>query len=58
MKDAEVPFFARFLEVQEYPAVNSDVKAGRPPGGGTLPDADQMHTMKYPSDGDDDPPSI
>lgn len=57
MKEAEVPFFARFLEAQEYPQVSTDVKAG-PGGGGTRPDRDEVHTMKYPSDGDDDPPTI
>ena len=36
------PFFVRFLEQQEVLAVQTDVKAGRPP-----------QTMKYPSDGDE-----
>ena len=35
----EQPFFARFLEGQDFPNVKSNVKAGR--------------TLKYPSDGDD-----
>jgi hypothetical protein len=67
MKDVHVPFFARFLEGQDYPQIASDVKAG--PGGGngggggggggsTRPDSDQAVTLKYPSDGDDDPPAI
>ncbi len=58
MNEARTPFFARFLESQDYPSIESDVKAGpKPPGGGgTTPDLDQVVTMKYPSDGDDDPP--
>ena len=66
MTDSSIPFFARFLEGQDYPELESDVRAG--PGGGnggggggggtTRPDLDQVHTMKYPSDGDDDPPTI
>jgi hypothetical protein len=51
--DEQVPFFARFLESQEYPEVETDVKAGKPPGGGTSPTLDLNHTMKYPSDGDE-----
>lgn len=37
------PFFARFLEGQEFPKVKSNVKAGK----GKPP-----HTLKYPSDDD------
>ena len=51
MKDQPIPFFARFLEAQDYPTVESDVKAG--PGGGTTPHQDHFHTMKYPSDDDE-----
>jgi hypothetical protein len=52
--DEQVPFFARFLESQDYLEVESDVKAGiKPPGGGTSPTLDLNHTMKYPSDGDE-----
>jgi hypothetical protein len=62
MKEGQIPFFARFLEGQDYPQVESDVKAGpgggHGGGGGTSPDLDNVTTMKYPSDGDDDPPSI
>ena len=36
------PFFERYLERQDLPAVRTDVRAGKP---------DQ--TMKYPSDGDE-----
>jgi len=50
----ETPFFARFLESQDYPSVESGVKAGHG-GGGTTPDTDQVHTMKYPSDDDENP---
>lgn len=56
---AAVPFFARYLEGQDYPEVQSDVKAGR--GQVTLKapsDIDEAVTMKYPSDGDDNPPPI
>lgn len=38
----EQPFFARFLEGQEFPNVKTNIQAGRPPT-----------TDKYPSDGDD-----
>jgi len=54
MKEAEkeLPFFARFLEGQEFPHVKTNVKAG-----GTLKfpsDLDEGdHTMKYPSDDDE-----
>jgi len=44
----ETPFFARFLETQEdYPAVETDVKAGPGHGGGGGP---PHITLKYPSD--------
>lgn len=45
MEKNEVPFFARFLEDQEFPRVTSEIKAG--PG---FP----FETMKYPSDNDED----
>ncbi|HYP29317.1 MAG TPA: microviridin/marinostatin family tricyclic proteinase inhibitor [Blastocatellia bacterium] len=41
----EQPFFARFLEGQEFPNVKTSIKAG--PGN---------VTDKYPSDNDDNPP--
>jgi len=42
----DTPFFAQFLEGQEFPEVKTDVKAGpRPP----------IVTMKWPSDDDEDP---
>lgn len=46
----KVPFFARFVETQQFPQVKTDVKAGpRPPGKGP-----PFHTLKYPSDDDED----
>ena len=58
--DSQVPFFTRFLEGQDYPQVETDVKAGpRPWATSKTPtDLDDVVTMKYPSDGDDNPPSI
>jgi len=51
MKDTtKRPFFARFLEGQKFPRVKTDLKAGRP----TKPEFDLAHTMKYPSDDDED----
>lgn len=47
------PFFARFLEGQDYPEVKSDVRAGKPPSGPTKPEFDIAYTMKYPSDDDE-----
>ena len=47
----EVPFFARYLEGQEFPEVKTNVKAGA-----TLKypsDLDEEHTLKYPSDRDE-----
>ena len=67
MKEGQIPFFALFLEGQDYPQVASDVKAGPGGGnggggggggGGTNPVNDVATTMKYPSDGDDDPPTV
>lgn len=57
MNEGTMPFFARFLEAQDYPTVESDVKAGPFGGGGSAPAIDHVHTMKYPSD-DDENPSI
>ncbi|PYP86367.1 MAG: hypothetical protein DMF61_13690 [Blastocatellia bacterium AA13] len=55
-KGKQVPFFARYLEGQEFPRVKTDVRAGQ-----TLKfpsDLDEAVTLKYPSDGDDNPPSV
>ena len=54
-KEEKMPFFARFLEKQEFPRVKTDIKAGKKPGGGNWP---PVVTLKYPSDDDDDPPTI
>jgi|SoiMethySBSTD1v2_1073268.scaffolds.fasta_scaffold2525732_2 hypothetical protein len=55
MKDSKKkPFFARFLEGQEFPRVKSDLKAGKKPGGPTDPVLDTATTQKYPSDDDED----
>jgi hypothetical protein len=51
----DVPFFAQFLEEQEFPRVKSRIKAGKKPGGGNWP---PVVTLKYPSDDDDDPPTV
>jgi hypothetical protein len=40
-KKQRSPFFARFLEGQQFPQVKSNVKAGKPP-----------ISLKYPSDDD------
>lgn len=52
-----IPFFARFLESQEFPRVQTDVKGG--PGndwshnGGGSGGGRGYVTMKYPSDDDE-----
>ncbi len=58
--EKKVPFFARYLEGQEFPEVRTDVKAGAYPPFVTLKypsDADEDVTLKYPSDGDDEGPT-
>ena len=52
-KEKAQPFFARYLEEQEYPEVKTEVRAGfyslKAPS-----DSDELnHTLKYPSDGDE-----
>ena len=49
------PFFVRFLESQEYPELETGVKAG--PGGGGGGGGGGHVTMKYPSDDDEGLPS-
>ena len=50
MQAAETPFFARFLEAQDYPEVETDVRAGAI----TLKNRDDVsYTQKYPSDNDE-----
>jgi serine endopeptidase inhibitor I10-like protein len=46
------PFFARFLEGQQYPKVKTSLK-----GGVTTRLSDTVHTLKYPSDDDENPTS-
>ena len=53
---SEVPFFAQFLEEQEFPHVRTDLKAGPRPGGGGGGGGGggpPIVTMKYPSDDDE-----
>ncbi|PYP86384.1 MAG: hypothetical protein DMF61_13695 [Blastocatellia bacterium AA13] len=49
----ETPFFARYLEGQQFPQVKTGIKSGLM----TLKypsDSDELaHTLKYPSDGDE-----
>ena len=53
-KEKEAPFFARFLEGQEFPQVRTNVKGGRPSATTKFPsDLDEDQTMKYPSDDDE-----
>jgi hypothetical protein len=58
MEKPQVPFFVRFLEGQGALVVSTDVKAGggRPPGGGG--GGPPIVTMKYPSDDDEDYPTL
>lgn len=49
-RENDVPFFARYLEGQDRPAVRSGVKAGG------LPARFVNVTHKYPSDSEDGPP--
>lgn len=52
METKDKPFFARFLEGQDFPQVKTNIKAGR----GTLKypsDSDEHVTNKYPSDNDE-----
>lgn len=57
MKNAknEAPFFARFLEGQDFPEVKTNIKAGPISPTKKFPsDLDEIeHTQKYPSDGDE-----
>ena len=51
----EQPFFARFLEGQDFPEVKSNVKAGIGPVTHKYPsDGDEHVTQKYPSDDDEE----
>lgn len=55
--DSQLPFFARFLEGQDFPKVKTDIKAGPRPGGGGG-GGPPIVTMKWPSDDDEDPVTI
>lgn len=53
----DVPFFARYLEGQDFPRVKTSIKAGAPTV--KFPsDLDEIRdeTMKYPSDDDEADP--
>ncbi|HEU4390183.1 MAG TPA: microviridin/marinostatin family tricyclic proteinase inhibitor [Blastocatellia bacterium] len=52
-----VPFFARYLEGQEFPRVKTDIKAGIIRTLKYPSDIDEDVTLKYPSDGDEAPTS-
>ncbi|HYP27340.1 MAG TPA: microviridin/marinostatin family tricyclic proteinase inhibitor [Blastocatellia bacterium] len=45
---AETPFFARYLEGQDFPNVKTSIKAG-----GTGEESPPPQTLKYPSDTDE-----
>ena len=55
----EQPFFARFLEGQDFPEVKTNIKAGTGPRvtQKSPSDVDDDQTMKYPSDNDEYPTS-
>ena len=46
---AETPFFARFLEGQDFPNVKTNIKAG----GTGEEEGPPPQTLKYPSDADE-----
>ena len=52
---SEVPFFARYLEGQDFPDVKTNVKAGDiKPTTKSPSDLDEIEqTQKYPSDNDE-----
>jgi hypothetical protein len=51
------PFFAKFLESQKAMQNNTSENHAEAIAGVTIPFLEGDHTMKYPSDGDDDLPS-
>lgn len=52
MNTNEQPFFAKYLEGQEFPQVRTSIKAG--PETQKYPsDADEDLTLKFPSDSED-----
>lgn len=53
-KENNVPFFARYLEGQNFPEVKTNLKAGIKATTKYPSDRDELeHTQKYPSDGDE-----
>lgn len=60
MKDIgnEVPFFARYLEGQDFPNVKTSIKAGITIRFPSDFDGPGDVTHKYPSDGDEEPPDV
>ena len=50
----EVPFFARYLEGQDFPQVKTNVKAGIRATTKFPSDLDEDVTHKYPSDNDEE----
>lgn len=55
MEKKEVPFFARFLEDQEYPRVKTDIKAG-PGNGGGGGGGGGKQTLRWPTDDEEGEP--
>jgi len=51
--EKETPFFARFLEGQEFPQVKTNIKAGRTLKFPSDLDDHGDVTLKYPSDDDE-----
>lgn len=52
MKEKEQPFFARYLESQDFPRAKTNLKGG--PVTLKFPsDKDEAMTLKYPSDAED-----
>ena len=52
MKEKEQPFFARYLEPQDFPRVKTNLKGG--PVTLKFPsDKDEAVTLKFPSDAED-----
>ncbi|HKG20945.1 MAG TPA: microviridin/marinostatin family tricyclic proteinase inhibitor [Blastocatellia bacterium] len=54
----ELPFFARFLEGQEFPQVKTNIKAGRTLKYPSDSDEQMDVTQKFPSDGDEGGDSV
>lgn len=52
------PFFAQFLEAQKAKKTNTTENFAEGISSITIPFLEGDHTMKYPSDGDDELPKI